>query len=130
LGAVSVTDLLCDVCGTALVGPAVPDAHDGPRAVRFMYHPGEFRLKDDSGLVCADCWAAIASRLGDRHSDRCCRCSEPVTTRQALHWHRAGDPEPWLLCRRHAAELLNTLRTVEPKLDPDTMLFAADWRSR
>jgi hypothetical protein len=125
---VSVTDLLCDVCGTVLVGPAGSHEVEGARAVRFLYHPGDFRLKDDSGLLCTGCWDHVAGALGDRLADRCCVCSEPVTYRRCVHWHRAGDPEPWLLCAPHAAELLNTLRTVEPKLDPEHLLLADDWR--
>jgi hypothetical protein len=124
----SVTDLRCDVCGAVLVGPAGLQLAGAAQAVRFLYHPGDFRLKDDSGLMCTGCWDAVTQELGERLADRCCTCGEPVTYRQCLHWHRAGDPEPWLLCARHGASLLNTLRTVEPKLDPDGLLLAGDWR--
>jgi hypothetical protein len=42
----------------------------------------------------------------------------------SLHLRRldvAG--QAWQLCRQHAAERLNLLRTVEPKFDPRTFRF-------
>ncbi len=56
---------------------------------------------------------------------RCAACGEPVTRRHSLHVRRFTDPRSWRLCRGHAVGFLNSLRTVEPKLDPVTFRFPA-----
>jgi hypothetical protein len=116
---VTVFDLRCDGCGCLLAGP-----DDG---TRFVYHPGDFFLKDDSGLLCRSCWAATVASLGERAKGRCSVCGSEVERARSLHVFPAGEPASWQLCREHAAEFLNGLRTVEPKLDPAGLTFAADW---
>lgn len=115
----TVFDLSCDACGAA-----VPRPDDG---TRFLYHPGDFFLKDDSGLLCSACWSRTEAWLGERATGRCSVCGEAVEHARSLHVHPAGDPASWQLCRDHAAAFLNGLRTVEPKLEPAGMTFAADW---
>jgi len=116
---VTVFDLCCDACGGLLPGP-----DDG---TRFLYHPGDFFLKDDSGLLCRSCWARTEAWLGERAKDRCSVCGREVEHARSLHVHRFGDPAGWQLCRVHAAALLNGLRTVEPKLEEAALTFAGDW---
>lgn len=116
----TVFDLRCDACGAFVAGP--------DEGVRFLYHPGDFFLKDDSGLLCGACWAATAGKLGEPAKGRCAVCGLPLEHARSLHVHRAGDHASWQLCRAHAAELLNGLRTVDPKLDPATLTFAGDWK--
>lgn len=124
----SVTDLKCDRCGRFLTGPGAPDGSaTSLGAVRFLYHPGRFLLKDDSGLMCDACWDALVDELGPRVADVCCRCGAKVESTRSLHLHESGDPEPWQFCARHGAEFLNTLRTVDPKLDPETFTLSGDW---
>jgi len=124
----TVNDLLCDRCGTYLAGPGDDEVPDGPFGIRFLYHPGDFFLKDDSGLLCQGCWAALKTWLGeDRPENRCARCDLAVEHSRSLHVHRSNDPIAWQLCREHAVEFLNRLRTVEPKLDPATFSLAGDW---
>lgn len=125
----TVFDTRCDRCGTYLVGPGADDAEgEGPYGIRFLYHPGNFLLKDDSGLLCQGCWVAAQEWLGgERPENRCARCGESVEHARSLHLHRAGDPTAWQLCRLHAVEFLNHLRTVEPKLDLDTFSLSGDW---
>lgn len=114
----TVRDLRCDVCGRPLVGPVrsgdAPPEHAG---VAFAYHPGEHRLGDKSGLVCEKCAAELVAELGtDRPFNRCARCGAAVRRTESLHVSFGGDPQAWQLCAAHAVELLNRLRTVEPKL--------------
>lgn len=118
----TVFDLRCDACGALVAGPE--------QGVRFLYHPGDFFLKDDSGLLCAGCWTATAARLGEQAKGRCAMCGLALEHARSLHLHRAGEGASWQLCREHAAELLNGLRTVEQKLDPADLTFAADWKER
>jgi hypothetical protein len=115
---VTVSDLSCDACGRLLPGPA--------SGVRFVYHPGVPELRDDSGLACGSCWGAL-TREHDLTAPvgRCAACDEPAAQRQSLHLRRFDDPRSWRLCRRHALEFLNSLRTVRPKLDPATFRFPA-----
>ena len=127
----TVFDLRCDRCGAYLAGPGDDDDPDqtGPFGIRFLYHPGNFFLKDDSGLLCQPCWRAAREWLGeDPPENRCARCAQAVEHSRSLHLHRSGDPLAWQLCARHAVEFLNRLRTVEPKLDPETFSLAGDWR--
>ena len=106
----TINDLSCDVCGCFLPGPAA--------GVRFVYHPGVPALRDDAGLACHACWAAITGTFADPPPpDRCAACGQPVTRRQSLHVRRFDDPRSWRLCRDHAVGFLNSLRTMEPKLD-------------
>ncbi len=127
----SVFDLLCDDCGAYLTGPGDDESAAGAFGIRFLYHPGDFFLKDDSGLFCQKCWAGVRARLGeDRPEGRCAVCGEAVEHSRSLHVHRAGDPLGWQLCRRHAVEFLNRLRTVEPKLELEGFTLAGDWRDR
>lgn len=119
----TVTDLHCDRCERLLAGPG-GELVAGPYGVRFVYHPGDPRLSDDSGLLCRDCWAAAVTRLGDdRPLNRCAICDAPVDRFTSLHLRGAGEPQAWQLCVLHAAEFLNELCTVEPKLDPATLRF-------
>lgn len=111
----TIHDLRCDVCGCFLSGPAA--------GVRFVYHPGLPELRDDSGLACTDCWGTLTRALDATATRRCAACTEPVPRRQSLHVREFSQPRPWRLCARHAVGFLNSLRTVEPKLDPATFRF-------
>lgn len=114
---VTTHDLRCDICGRSVL-PAQASADPSAAGVRFSYHPGAAALRDDSGLLCGDCWAALAADLGEPVAGRCARCGDPVAWRRSLHLRRYDEPSGWQLCEPHAAEVLNRLRTVEPKLDP------------
>lgn len=112
----TINDLRCDVCGRFLPGPA--------SGVRFVYHPGVPELRDDSGLACTACWDAITRGLDPGAAPaRCAACGEAVTRRRSLHVRRFDDPAAWRLCASHAVGFLNTLRTVEPKLNSATFRF-------
>ena len=106
----------CDACGR-LVGRPRPDpASRG--GVRLTYHPGAPSLRDDSGLVCSDCWVAIESWLGARRrAGRCTICNHEVSRRGSLHIRPIDEKRAWQLCPPHAADLLNALVTVQPKFD-------------
>lgn len=125
----TVFDMCCDRCGTMLVGPAEEPEPAGAFGVRFLYHPGDFLMKDDSGMLCGSCWSETTVWLGDaRPEGRCAVCALAVEHARSLHLHRANDPYGWQLCKPHAVEFLNGLRTVEPKLDAETFTLAGDWR--
>jgi ribosomal protein L37E len=112
----TVFDTRCDRCGTELNSPN--------HAVRFLYHPGDLLLKDDSGLLCRSCWRAALTWLGvEQQENTCARCGIPVEHAASLHVARSGEPEAWQLCPEHAVQFLNQLRTVEPKLTVDTLSF-------
>ena len=114
----TIYDLSCDVCGRPLAGPGT--------GVRFVYHPGVPELRDDAGLACHSCWAAITGTFGEMNAPgRCAACGQPVTRRRSLHLRRFENPSPWRLCPSHAVGFLNSLRTVEPKIDPATFRFPA-----
>jgi hypothetical protein len=116
-----VYDQRCDRCGGYL---AMPD-----EAVRFLYHPGDLALKDDSGLLCQGCWSGLLAWLGPQGVENvCARGGEPVEHPTSLHIQRTGEGDGWQLCRAHAVEFLNRLRTVEPKLDPETFTLVGDWQ--
>lgn len=117
----TISDLRCDRCGRALSGFAgAGDA--GPAAgVRFAYHPGDREMRDDSGTVCRDCWQLWAQRMGEPVEAQCSVCGVRVTRYASLHLKAVGDgAKPWRLCPPHTADLLNELRTVEPKFDRET----------
>jgi hypothetical protein len=117
---VTVFDLRCDRCGTYLAKPG--------EAIRFLYHPGDLSLKDDSGLLCRRCWTGLRDWLGEQGvENRCARGDEPVEHPASLHIQRTGESDGWQLCRHHAVDFLNKLRTVDPKLDPETFTLAGDW---
>ncbi|TNC25838.1 hypothetical protein [Amycolatopsis alkalitolerans] len=112
----TVSDLHCDRCGRFVSSPA-----DGRR---FVYHPGRAQFRDTSGLLCVPCWDGLAGWLGaERPLRRCAVCGEEVTREQSLHVHTIEDPQAWRLCSPHAVEFLNSLRTVDPKLDAATFRF-------
>src|SRR3989442_15821938 len=69
----TVFDQRCDRCGTYLFSPQ--------EAVRFLYHPGDLSLKDDSGLLCEGCWAGLTDWLGQQGvENRCARGGETSST--------------------------------------------------
>jgi hypothetical protein len=112
----TVFDTRCDRCGTELNGPN--------EAVRFLYHPGDPVLKDDSGLLCRACWRAALTWLGvEQPHNACARCGMAVEQAGSVHVARSGEAEAWQLCPEHAVQFLNQLRTVEPKLTVDTLSF-------
>ncbi len=119
------TDLLCDFCGAQLVGlvgalPGLP----GGRGVRFLYHPGDVRFKDDSGLACEECFAAAVAWLGaEAPLATCSRCSEELGSEGSLYVVPVGESRYWRLCRKDAVSFLNRLITVEPKLTLDSFEF-------
>jgi hypothetical protein len=100
--------------------PAYANPDSPVAAVRFTYHPGAAALRDDSGLACRPCWDELAGWLGAPAESRCAICGERVPWRESLHVRRYDETAGWQLCAPHAAGLLNRLRTVEPKLDPET----------
>ena len=117
----TVFDVRCDRCGTELASP-----ND---AIRFVYHPGDMVVKDDSGLLCRSCWRAALGWLGvEQQPNVCARCGIPVEPSRSVHLLRSGEAEAWQLCREHAVEFLNQLRTVEPKLTVESLSLAGDWR--
>ena len=131
----TIHNLRCDVCGCFLSGPAA--------GVRFVYHPGMPELRDDSGRACgpcwdsltagldltappgrcAACWDTLTQALDLTVTGRCAACAEPVARGQSLHVRRFSQPGSWRLCARDAVGFLNSLRTVEPKLDPAAFRF-------
>lgn len=118
----TIFDLRCDRCGITLVGLAPSDGQASERrGVRFSYHPGRAELADNSSLVCSGCWSAISDWLGEQPDEAACTiCS--VSAESCLFIH-SGGLTVWRLCPEHAVEFLNTLRTVEPKLDPGTFVL-------
>lgn len=120
----TVSDLLCDRCGAPLSGPEGIEGGSGRLGVRFTYHPGAPALKDDSGLVCEGCWRTVVEWLGaPAGATECCvRCGDTLRDGRLVVL-RPGELLAWFLCRVDALEFLNGLRTVEPKLDPETFRF-------
>lgn len=113
----SISDLSCDFCGRFLAGPAA--------GVRFVYHPGVLELRDDSGLACLACWDGQTRGFGVS-AKHCAACGEPVTRQQSLHVRRSDMPGEWFqLCAADAVRFLNSLSTVNPKLDAATFRFPA-----
>lgn len=116
----TIYDLRCDRCDLALVGPATASTRDGRHGVRFRYHPGTADLGDDAGLLCETCWRHCEAWLGTRTLAACSRCGADLRGAPMLVVTAVGDLAGWLLCAPDACEFLNSLRTVEPKLDPAT----------
>jgi hypothetical protein len=117
----TVFDVRCDRCGTGLTRPA--------DAVRFLYHPGDMVLKDDSGLLCRSCWRAAMSWLGvEQPENHCARCGIAVPYTGSVHILRSGEASGWQLCPEHGVGFLNQLRTVDPKLSVENLSLASDWR--
>lgn len=125
----TIADLCCDGCGRPLAGLAADDDENESSGVRFVYHPGWAELRDDSGLLCGRCWTETTAWLGQAPAlgpTPCPRCGGPaVDDEPRLHVSRLNDLRSWQLCRRDAAAFLNRLRTVEPKLDPETFALPA-----
>lgn len=114
----TINDLRCDFCGRFRCAP------NG--AVRFGYHPGAPRFRDNSGLACEACWADAVSGLNRSAAvSSCAACGAVLTRTTSLHLRRLDDSHTWRLCAGHAAQFLNLLRTVEPKFDPATFRFPA-----
>jgi hypothetical protein len=117
----TVFDVRCDRCGVELSTPT--------EAIRFLYHPGDLLLKDDSGLLCRSCWRAALGWLGvEQPEGACARCGVAVEHACSIHVQRTGDDSGWQLCPEHGVAFLNQLRTVEPKLTVETLSLAGDWR--
>jgi hypothetical protein len=117
----TVFDIRCDRCGKALTSP-----ND---AIRFLYHPGDLALKDDSNLLCRSCWRAALAWIGvEQRENVCGRCGIAVEHARSVHVQRSGESEGWQLCPEHSVEFLNQLRTVEPKLSVETLSLAGDWQ--
>lgn len=113
---VTAADLRCDVCGIPVAGPE--------SSVRFVYHPGDNRLRDDSGLLCDACWRRVTQVMDPAHPPRACAvCGVALVRGQGLFLRRFDEATPWELCRDHAVAFLNTLRTLPEKLDPTTFRF-------
>ena len=113
-GAMTVFDVRCDRCGTEFTRPT--------EAIRFVYHPGNVGLQDDSGLLCRSCWRAAKGWLGvDQPENHCARCGLAVESTRSVHILRSGEETGWQLCPEHGVAFLNQLRTVEPKLSVDTI---------
>lgn len=119
----TIRDLLCDVCGRLVPGPSGESLPTSAGGVRFAYHPGQLRLRDDSGLLCEQCWGEVRGWLGTAVWRQCAVCGEAVRHEGSLHVRRLDEPDTWQLCRNHAVEFLNRLQTVEPKLDPASFEF-------
>jgi len=125
----TIADLRCDGCGRPLAGLAADDhADDEASGVRFVYHPGWAKLRDDSGLLCRRCWDEAVGWFGVKATlgpAACPRCGEPAGDEPRLHVSRLHELATWQLCRRDAVAFLNRLQTVEPKLDPETFSLPA-----
>lgn len=119
----TISNLRCDLCDALLPG-LIPGQSDERRGgVRFSYHPGDPRMRDDSGVACAPCWSQLERWLGRPRARECAVCATPVTRTSSLHLRRVGNPQTWQLCSVHAPAMLNRLNTVEPKFEPDTFRF-------
>lgn len=126
----TLTDLRCDRCGRGLCGPAGGASAGSAAGVRFGYHPGDPRMRDDSGVLCVGCWDDWTAVLGEPRARQCACCGTPVTRTGSLHLRRtdvAGNG--WQLCAGHAVELLNQLRTVVDKLEVSTFRFPLEDRA-
>ncbi|GAB90796.1 hypothetical protein GORHZ_118_00120 [Gordonia rhizosphera NBRC 16068] len=122
----TMSNLRCDMCDRLLPG-LIPGTGDMPGSgVRFSYHPGDPGMRDDSGLLCSECWSAWTGGLGEPTPRVCAVCRTPVARTSSLFVSRIDDRQTWQFCAPHAAELLNRLRTVEPKFDPASFRLPLD----
>ena len=125
----TISDLRCDVCDALLTGLTAGPGGDSPGGgVRFSYHPGDPGMRDDSGLLCGACWSEWTYLLGEPRVRVCAACDTAVARTSSLHLRRFGAHSTWQLCPPHAAELLNRLRTVQPKFDPATFQLPLERR--
>ncbi len=116
----TIFDLRCDRCGCVITGPSRPFEPGSHRGVRLAYHPGDESFTDNSTLVCVSCWSEIVSSMSaHRGNDECAACG--ISVESSLHIQAGSDH--WQLCTDHAVEFLNTLLTVEPKLDVETFVL-------
>lgn len=88
-----------------------------------MYNPGVPELRDDSCMACENCWASLTDGLDLTPASHCAACGEDAPRKGSLHVRRFSEPGSWRLCATDAVRFLNSLRTVEPKLDPATFRF-------
>lgn len=123
----TLTDMRCDRCGRAVAGPCPPGSVLDDGGVRFGYHPGDPRMRDDSGVLCGRCWTQWTAGWGAPRARVCAGCDEPVTRRASLHLRRTDAVGAgWQLCAAHAVAALNELRTVIDKIDPARFRFPLD----
>lgn len=122
----TISDMRCDICPAWLSGLAGDGTVDPAGGVRFSYHPGDPGLRDDSGVLCQSCWQGWVDTLGTPRTRVCAICSTQVRRRASLYVRRLDWQSGWQLCTPHAAELLNTLRTVDTKFDPATFRLPLD----
>jgi hypothetical protein len=128
---VSTSDLRCDRCGILLSGPATSGSGPSSTAgARLAYHPGDLAMRDDSGLLCGSCWSELSGWLAEQRLGACSVCGTSVTRYGSLHVRKGDAPGGWQLCAHHAADLLNSLRTVQPKFDRDAFRLPLDDPSR
>ncbi len=125
----SVSNARCDRCSMPVTGlidpenlhlPAGSDDERERRGVRFSYHPGEVALRDDSGILCLECWREWTAPLGEPTSFVCAICGSTLSREESLFVRPVGAKTAWQLCAPDAVDLLNQLETVEPKLDKET----------
>lgn len=127
-GQMTITDLRCDHCECGLpLPPELAVSGGGQASVRFSYHPGNPHLRDNSGLLCLACWDELATGWDDPAVvDRCAKCGTGASRFTSLHLRASARSGEVQLCGRDAVEFLNALRTVDPKLDPETFRFPGD----
>ena len=109
-----------------LSGPAGGPGSSPLAGVRFSYHPGDPAMRDDSGTLCGACWSNWTASLGEHRNRVCATCGTGLRRRSSLFLRRIGEHDNWQLCAPHAADLLNCLRTVEPKLDRESFRLPLD----
>jgi hypothetical protein len=114
------------MCNALLPGLIAGPGDNPARGIRFSYHPGDPRLRDDSGLLCGTCWSTWVGSLGEPKARVCAVCGTTVARTSSLHLCKLDTRETWQLCPPHAAGLLNRLCTVEPKFDPATFQLPLD----
>lgn len=122
----TLSDMRCDVCAVRLSGLADGEVAQATAGVRFSYHPGDPGMRDDSGVLCVGCWRRWTARLDTPRARVCAICGAPVRRRASLFVRRTDAAQSWQLCTPHAADLLNVLRTVDPKLDRATFRLPLD----
>lgn len=123
----TVTDMRCDRCARAVSGPCPPGSVLDHGGVRFGYHPGDPRMRDDSGVLCGLCWGEWTASWGAPRPRVCAECGRPVARRASLHLRRTDAVGAgWQLCATHAVAALNELRTVVEKIDPSGFRFPLD----